>query len=190
MPYAGILIWLGDLFFLLLDLLGFPALHRLTMWLSFRKLRPLTSEEIDIVQPFFLDKVDYTRVRIFDNMSSYFKKLTYAFVSFNIINYRNELSKASLVHEMVHIWQYQTFGSPYLFRALLAQYSHAGYDYGGLRALNIVKTSGGRFIDFNFEQQGDIFSDAYNLVVGLAPNQNAEILEVYRYFIDQVRFDS
>ena len=65
-----------------------------------------------------------------------------------------------LMHELTHVWQYQTTGWGYLFRAIQAQMKE-GYTYGGAEKLREFRLSGKTFLDFNLEQQGDIVRDYY-----------------------------
>ena len=68
---------------------------------------------------------------------------------------------AILVHELVHVYQYERAGSRYFAEALLAQHE-AGYDYGGAAALQLSARARGRHLrDFNREQQAQIVQDYY-----------------------------
>ena len=65
-----------------------------------------------------------------------------------------------MVHELVHVWQYQKFGSLYIALALQAQFSAERYDYGGLHQL--IRKQGIPFAyAFNFEQQAEVVEDFY-----------------------------
>ena len=109
-----------------------------------------------------------------------------AYVSFHSINFDQELPPHTFIHELVHIWQYEQYGSAYISEALWAQRWGGGYDYGGLDPL--INYSAGRGLSgFNFEQQADIIEDYYRWKTGL-PLQWAmnvpgvgEVLERYRY---------
>ena len=65
---------------------------------------------------------------------------------------------AWLVHELTHVWQYQSMGWRYLALALNLQIVHGAhaYDYGEEQGLLTHLQKGWRFEDFNLEQQGDI----------------------------------
>ena len=82
--------------------------------------------------------------------------LAQAYVLFNSINYDRYIDEATLVHETVHIWQYQNVGSMYLGRALLAQRLKDPYDFGGVVQLynDVIRQK--PFLSYNFEQQGAI----------------------------------
>ena len=114
------------------------------------------------------------------------KKLARAYVSFNLINYNSSLPKSIFIHECVHIWQYQQFGSVYILRALQAQRSKAGYDYGGVEALYSAMISRMSFMDFNFEQQGQIFEDYSSMILNETDGVNHMNHATYRYFVSEV----
>lgn len=65
---------------------------------------------------------------------------------------------AWLIHELTHVWQYQSMGWRYLFIALDLQVKHGtqAYDYGEESGLLARLEKGWKFEDFNLEQQGDI----------------------------------
>lgn len=92
---------------------------------------------------------------------------------------------ATLVHEVVHIWQYNRVGAAYIPRALAAQRSAMGYNYGGLRPLER-----GRSLEaFNYEQQADIIEDAYRLANGSPARWHGfgvEVLPVYYPYLREV----
>jgi len=55
-----------------------------------------------------------------------------AFVTGNLINFDvdDDFSRATLVHELTHVWQNQNVGPVYLAHAVSAQLVGAGYNYG------------------------------------------------------------
>ena len=65
---------------------------------------------------------------------------------------------AWLIHELTHVWQYQSMGWRYLVLALQLQLMHGShaYDYGDEPGLLAQQERGWKFEDFNLEQQGDI----------------------------------
>ena len=88
-----------------------------------------------------------------------------AFATFHTVNlpttgYHERSNVAILVHELVHVYQYERAGSRYFAEALLAQHE-AGYDYGGAEALQLACRQGKRLRDFNREQQAQIVQDYY-----------------------------
>lgn len=83
-----------------------------------------------------------------------------AYVSFHTINYYKNLPDSVLIHELVHIWQFQRYGSAYISESIWAQKWGGGYNYGGLEPLK--KYSEGKGLTaFNYEQQADIIEDYY-----------------------------
>ena len=99
------------------------------------------------------------------------------------------MQNSTFIHELTHIWQFEKMGSVYIPRALRAQQSPLGYDYGGVSALKICREKGKSFLSFNFEQQGDIVSDYYRIKNGYQPcwgNASLNDLPVYESFIKQL----
>ena len=67
-----------------------------------------------------------------------------------------------MIHELTHVWQYQTMGWEYLTKALNAQkkLGAKAYDFGGEDGLKSRRKDGG-LKKFNMEQQGDIAKKYY-----------------------------
>ena len=94
-----------------------------------------------------------------------------------------------LIHELMHIWQYQQMGAIYMVRALSAQHTKMGYNYGGIAAIHQKMANGETLLDFNFEQQGDIVADYFRIKSGFQPiwgKGTKEDLEVYEYFLESL----
>jgi hypothetical protein len=70
-----------------------------------------------------------------------------------------------LIHELVHVWQYQNGGSGYAPEAQIAQELGAGYEYEPAVA------AGARFEDLNPEQQGELIAEAAESGFFDAPDQ-------------------
>ncbi|NJN43898.1 MAG: hypothetical protein HC806_03635 [Anaerolineae bacterium] len=68
-----------------------------------------------------------------------------------------------LMHEVTHVWQYQTMGWEYLKIAMNEQATagRAAYDYEGEEGLKKRRTKGDKFRSFKLEQQGDIVKNYY-----------------------------
>lgn len=186
LPSQNPILWIGDLMVYVFDLLLFPELHEVLLALGRSGYRKINDDEKIIARQYFKDSIQLDSVRINSNMSKRIEKNAHAFVSFNTINYHKRISKPIFVHELVHIWQYQRFGSVYIFRALLAQNSKEGYDYGGTESLYSGMLNKKEFLDFNFEQQGEIFEDYCRLREIQTEFQNSIVDASYRYYIDQV----
>jgi len=65
-----------------------------------------------------------------------------------------------VLHELVHVYQYERAGSRYFAEALLAQ-RREGYGYGGAEGLHLAHSHGRRLRDFNREQQAQIVQDYF-----------------------------
>ncbi len=74
-----------------------------------------------------------------------------------------KLSMGWLIHELAHVWQFQSMGWKYLTRALTAHIREGVdvYDYGGVESLGKLRLQGVRLKDYNLEQQAAILQDAY-----------------------------
>ena len=73
-------------------------------------------------------------------------------------------------------------GAVYMLRALVAQASSVGYDYGGVNGLKKAILEGGDLRSFNLEQQGDIVADYYRIRHNQKPewgNGRMEDLPIY-----------
>jgi len=190
-PPSGILEWCTDTTFYVMDIVALPEIYHFIFRFTKRNIRSLSAAEILLGQSVFGHNIQYHLVSIDDMAILGTKKIAEAYVSFNIINYRTKLKKEIFIHELVHIWQFQQFGSIYLARAIKAQRSKEGYDYGGVSNLYQVMLRGGKLSDFNFEQQADIIEDYYRIMID--PIKSGPMhhhiygyfvkgLEVYTYF--------
>ena len=176
--------WWADLLCYLADIFAVPELYESIIGIVKWNIRALTEKEKDLCTSLFGNSIDIRLVRVDDRAKIGLKKLALAYVSFNTINYRKKIRTAILVHELVHIWQYQQFGSVYISKALKAQKSEEGYDYGGVSRLYQMMLSGKHLTDFNFEQQADIVEDYYKMLkTGEAFDLRSQ---AYHYFGSQV----
>ena len=168
------LLLLGDCLFLPGILIFFHQIFKLNT-------RRLTAQEIHLAQSVFGNSIDYQKVRIDERAQIGCKKYHFAYVSFYLINAWGKMSEPHLIHEMVHVWQYQRLGSVYIPRALYAQRTPEGYNYGGIKALRQMAEQGRGLADFNFEQQGDVVADYFCLLRGFRPRWCASNRE---YLVD------
>lgn len=159
----------------------FQMIQHIANW----KIRRLTPEEKALGQNIFSDTINFDLIKINSQSRWATKKFAIAYVSFNIINYKNKIRKETFIHELMHVWQYQNYGSIYIARAIKAQMSKEGYDYGGFENLYQGMLCGKRLLEFNFEQQADIIEDYYKLTQA---NDHASdmILSIYRYYALQL----
>ena len=108
-----------------------------------------------------------------------------AFATFHIINlpeegHQQRSNVEIVVHEIVHVYQYERAGSRYLAEALLAQ-REEGYGYGGADGLAEALNHGKRLSNFNREQQAQIVEDYL-----LRLRRHADVA-AYAPFIEQLR---
>jgi hypothetical protein len=183
-PAESVREWWADLLCYLADIFAVPELYETIMGAVKWKIRPLTEKEKALCISLFGNSIDVRLVRVDDRASIGLRKLALAYVSFNTINYRKKIRTAILVHELVHVWQYQQFGSVYISKALKAQKSEEGYDYGGVSRLYQMMLSDKQLTNFNFEQQADIVEDYYKMLkTGEAFDLRSQ---AYHYFGSQV----
>lgn len=156
-------------FLLFADALFLPEfltlLNRLFKW----NTRRLTANEQAALQIIFGETIDFQKIRIDERSHLGCRQRRFAYVSFNLINSWGRLSGPHFIHELVHVWQFQRFGSTYIPRALWAQRTTHGYNYGGFEAVKKTAEEGKGMEAFNFEQQGDIVADYFCLKQGLTP---------------------
>lgn len=155
--------------FLLVDCLFFPEILTALNLFFKRNTRRLTAREIALARSIFGEHVDYQKIRIDERSHIGCRQRHFAYVGFNVVNCWGKLSDAHFIHEIIHVWQYQKHGSVYIPRALWAQRTPAGYNYGGAEALQKAAEEGRGLDAFNYEQQGDIVADYFCLLNGLRP---------------------
>jgi hypothetical protein len=91
---------------------------------------------------------------------------------------------ALLVHELTHVWQYQTQGWSYAPEAIWAQVTE-GYSYtpdgqSPDQALLLARQVGRTLTSFNLEQQGDILADYFRRL------QQGSDVSAYQPFVDDI----
>ncbi|NJB86133.1 hypothetical protein GGR26_001901 [Lewinella marina] len=150
-------------------------------------LRRLSPRERILLQPIFGDSVPYDLIRIDERAQLGPRQYRFLYVSFHTINSWGPISEPTLVHEVVHVWQYVHHGALYIPRALAAQRTAAGYDYGGLPGLRAAES----LLSFNYEQMADVIEDAYRLANGYPAQwlggRTAEALPNYYRFMYDLR---
>lgn len=174
--------WLETLF-TLADLIGcFDAYEAISNTLT-PGIRGLTPAELHLLRPIFGDSVPYHLIRIDERAWVGPRWANFCYVSFHTINSWGPMAPHVLVHEVVHVWQYTHVGAAYIPRALAAQRSEMGYDYGGLQPLQ----HNNRLEDFNYEQQADIIEDAFRLTNGYRAQWHGLGPEVLPYYYPYLR---
>jgi len=177
--------WFLDVWFYLADLFLLPDVLDL-LHNGFKSKRTLSEWERQIAIPIFQEEIYNDQVYITEKTIPFKANLYFAYVSFNTINCIKEIPYSTLIHELVHIWQYQRYGSVYIYRALKAQNSKAGYDYGGSRVLiDELKNEYG-LLSFNFEQQAEIIEDYYGL--SIAAFRDPSLLKIYESYVRQLHY--
>lgn len=182
--------WWLKLLLALLDALGVFALletiHDFVKWRS----RPLLPEERQMAESVFGKSLRYDLIRLNERAWLGPKQYRFAYVSFFTVNSWGRLSASILIHELVHVWQYQRLGAVYLLEALLAQRTPMGYNYGGVAFLGQWRRDRRAFHDLNLEQQADLVMDYYRLKNGLRPHwgqAGLQDIELYEHFIREIR---
>ena len=190
LPMNRVLLWWVELFFLMVDILAIPEIYETVLAFGKWQTRPLTAHEKKLAYSVFGDSIAYERVRVDESATVICRSNHIFYVSFFTINSWGKFNPEIFIHEMMHVWQFQHFGSVYIPRALLAQRREPGYNYGGIKPLlNAVAHDHG-FLPFNFEQQADIVADYFCLREGLVPNwcapTESNLLPVFEYFIKKL----
>lgn len=158
--------WLCGMILLIVDLTPLSLLYETIMDVIKTRSRALSAEEIKIAQSVFGVSVPLQLVSMDPTSLPVRQKRASAYVSFHTINFDEALPPQTFIHELMHVWQYERYGSVYISEALWAQRWGGGYDYGGLEPL--VHYSQGKGLSaFNFEQQADIIEDYYRWTAGM-----------------------
>lgn len=126
----------------------------------------LNEKELTILQSVFGNSIDYSKVKIYSGgiwsykstrtvgNSIYFQE-DYEFEKYRDLTYIRSI----LIHEFVHIWQYQNFGWKYAFGSLFDQL--ISFIFTGERngAYRYTLEENKKLIDYGFEQQAQIIQD-------------------------------
>ena len=160
--------WLATLLTRVADLIGLPELLDF-LWRTASHISPLTGAEIAaasrVLGPTALRWGD-VRVAQGGLLGLWYRlKGDRAFNMFYTVNLPRGGPHARenldiLIHELVHVYQYERVGSVYGAESLYAQKTD-GYNYGGAEGLRQARSEGKRFCAFNREQQASIVQDYY-----------------------------
>lgn len=152
--------WMAGFILLVLDIAPVALLFETILdWVKW-KTRPLNEKEKEIGLFVFAKNLPMKIIGLDPHSIPAMKRMTIAYVSFHTINFDVAIPDATLVHEMVHIWQYSRYGAAYISEAFWAQKWGGGYNYGGLEPLRMYSEGLG-LAAFNFEQQADIIEEYY-----------------------------
>ncbi len=180
--------WWGTLFIYIMELFGIGGFYQTVAEFIKFNTRPLSSKEIEVAKTVFGDGLNYELIRW--DKKAYFgaKKRKIVYVSFHTINSWGDLQADIFIHELVHIWQYEKMGAVYMPRALAAQRTKEGYNYGGIPQLEKYAYKG--LSAFNLEQQADIIADYFRLKNDMKPewgNGTKEDLPLYETYVNELR---
>lgn len=141
--------------------------------------RPMTQSEVELARTIFKDAIDYSKVRIANKSWMPFQPKRTLMAPMGTIHfnpkgglYKEDFGKASvyaqsdIIHELVHVWQWQKG----IFLPL-RRHPFCRYDYA-------IKP-GQPFEKYGFEQQGEIARHAFLLSRG-RPVTGAPPIEVFR----------
>ena len=183
--------WWGTLVIYCLELVGIGEFYQTIAEIIKFNTRPLSTREIELAQTIFGDNLNYELIRW--DKKAYFgaKKMKIAYVSFHTINSWGDLRADIFIHELVHVWQYEKMGAVYIPRALAAQKTKEGYNYGGIEALQKYAYKG--LSAFNLEQQADIIADYFRIKNDMKPEWSRGTkadLAVYETYVKELIIDN
>ena len=182
--------WWQDFAFLVFDIVALPELY--VTFFDFVKwnTRPLSPHEKKLAKSVFGNAIRLDEVRIDNKARIGCQNRNIVYVSYTTINAWGSIRPETFIHELVHVWEFQQMGGAYIPRALRAQRTKHGYNYGGPKFLNEAMQKGQKLTDFNLEQQADLICDYFSIKEGLKPTWgkgNEADLPVYQYFVSQLR---
>ena len=180
--------------FKIIDKLRLPTLFEI-LWHLITRVSKLNQDEIDAASSVLgTSVIPYHSIRVAEGglLEIIFRlNCNRAFTTFNTINLPGSGTHSRshlgiLIHELVHVFQYNLLGSIYIFQALKAQLKE-GYKYGGWQKLQEDRSDGKHFSDYNLEQQGQIAQDFYEDVISKELADNDPTRKTYEPFIDELR---
>jgi len=148
--------------------------------------RPLSPEERTMLEDIYGDSIDYDKVRIKEGDEGLINMVNKngAFVLGDTIlissNYSPEQRRDILVHEMMHVWQYQNGGADYLAKAVMSYVNGeadpiSGKDRGYYYQNDVVSNK--PFGELTPDQQAQLIQDAFSkgVIPPTTPPQKFEI---------------
>jgi hypothetical protein len=148
--------------------------------------RSMTEYEIRQAKRVFKSAIDYSKVTI-EERSKVISAGGYARTIGNTIYFPDNSfqSMALMIHELTHVWQYQTTGWTYAPKALWAQiregYSYASEGQTADQALRDARKENKTLSSFNNEQQGDILADYFRRL------QKNEDISAYLPYVNDIK---
>jgi hypothetical protein len=155
--------WVGSRLIDLLEVMGFgEAVETVNEFVKFNT-RTLSGRERAIAHSVFGKSIDLNLVRVDERAILGPAISKRAFTSFHTINAWGGMEDSILIHELTHVWQYETAGAIYMAQALHAQIGRGqgAYDYGGADGLRAARTKSMGLTSFNREEQAQIVQDFY-----------------------------
>jgi len=136
-------------------------------------VRALSKTEEESLRKIFGDSLALHKVRIIAGRSGLFGLNTRAFTLGNTIYMKSFTATDVLVHECVHVWQYQHFGPRYAIEALTAQYQRgsAAYDWQAEAARG--KSD---WREFNREAQAQLIQDVWLRGVSTLDEKHSQLV--------------
>lgn len=143
---------------LVMIVLKFLALTQTTIPIQGRR-RPLTAAELALLRRVYRDSLAYYNIRIVESRADagIFAVNGFPFTLGNTIYLKGDLSPIVLVHESVHVWQYQHVGSRYIGDAIIVG-PNTNRNGGWQLELSRGRT---RWRDFDAEAQAWFVEDVY-----------------------------
>jgi|GEM_PF-391295 len=190
-PLKHFAYWTLEFLFLLLDCAGAGEIFETLAEFIKYNSRPLSERERILARSVFGNTLDLDRVRLDERACLGPRQARFCYVSFFHVNSWGAMPDDLFVHELMHVWQYEHLGICYIPRALRAQWSAEGYDYGGVEGLQKARRHKKGLFQFNYEQQADIVADYFRIREGKTPRWGrgtAADLRLYKIFIDEMRF--
>jgi len=180
--------WLGSRVVDLLEILGIGEAYETVMDLLKFNTRALTSQEIAEASKVFGTSINLGLVRLDEHAFIGPAFTDREYTSFHTINGWGDISPDTLIHELTHVWQYETAGAIYMPQAIHAQIQRGddAYNYGGVPGLQRHKDAGQGLGSFNREEQAQIVQDFYRIKKGLPPIKGAGTpadLPLYAHFV-------
>lgn len=184
--------WIHCLLIQSFDLVGGPEVCQFLMHLI-TYTSPLTDEEIQAISLVLgPNAMRYKEVRVASGgLFEWVFRINgnLAFATWHTVNFpRNGRSTRAnlpiLVHELIHVYQYEQVGSRYLGEAIYALITtnRQCYDYGSVQGLQKAAMKGQKFCHYNREQQAQIGQDYFVLW-----QKGEDVVAVYEPFISQLR---
>lgn len=184
--WKNFLKWAGARLIDILEIAGLGEAYETVMDFIKFNTRTLNAEERTAAQRLFGASINLDLVRV--DEAAFIGPLFSgrAYTSFHTINSWGREPVDVMMHELTHVWQYETSGAIYMPQAIHAQVWGGGYSYGGAAGLRAAQTAGRGFLSFNREQQAQIVQDFFNLKKNNAGTTDPGILADLSLYADFV----